>query len=162
MKKYYWSILGLLTLFCTCNPKKQENVNLEVSFVPDSSCEIKKEISKSYYQEDFVLFGCVVNHPYTLEGFIANKGDSPLSISDIQVSCDCVRLVSSKKMRICSMEQKQLKIVFTPDVEGHIYRELYLISEEESVIKTISFTAKINTDTELKNKELAEAEKHIE
>lgn len=74
------------------------------------------------------LSKCDINHTYDLDINIINEGEKPLKISDILTSCSCVKLISTKKHIVNSGESLILKIEFTPDAIGEIFREVYIAS----------------------------------
>jgi hypothetical protein len=59
---------------------------------------------------------------------IKNKGQRPLKISDVLMSCTCVKLIGEKKYLILPQQTETLSIEFTPDDTGEIFREVYIAS----------------------------------
>jgi hypothetical protein len=59
---------------------------------------------------------------------IKNKGQRPLKISDVLMSCTCFKLIGEKKYLILPQQTETLSIEFTPDDAGEIFREVYIAS----------------------------------
>lgn len=74
------------------------------------------------------LMDCKRNEIVPIAIKIKNKGQRPLKISDVLMSCSCVELISKKKHLIRPKQTKTLYFEFTPDNTGDIYREVYIAS----------------------------------
>lgn len=91
---------------------------------------------------EIILSECDINHTYDLNVDIYNKGEKPLKISEVLTSCSCVKLVSPKKSIVNRGESMTLRIEFTPDTKGDIFREVYIVSNSlNTPIYTISINA---------------------
>ena len=98
-----------------------------------------------YSLPEIQLTNCEINNPYILNIEISNNGKKTLKISDIMTSCTCVNLIGDKRLVIDSNESETLKVKFTPDVQGKVYRYIYIASNSlNSPIYTISIKANVN------------------
>ncbi len=75
---------------------------------------------------------------------IKNKGQRSLKISDVLMSCSCVKLNDKKKYLIPPQQIVTLNFEFTPDEAGEIYREVYIASNSvSSPISHININASV-------------------
>lgn len=111
----------------------------------DSTYNAKTAPLISSISNNIELSNCKINHTYNLNIEIINEGEKLLKISDILTSCNCVELKSDKKHIINSGESFILKVVFTPDAIGDIFREVYIASNS---LNTPIYTISINANVE--------------
>ena len=88
------------------------------------------------------LHDCKVGRTLQLPINIVNKGKRPLKVSDILMSCSCLKLTGPTKYLISPNRSVTIKIEFTPDISGNIFREVYIASNAVNTpISTIEINA---------------------
>lgn len=76
---------------------------------------------------------------------IKNSGHRYLKISDVLMSCTCVKLNGDKQCIIAPQQAVTLAAEFTPDEIGEIYRELYIVSNAvNSPVYYVQIKASVN------------------
>lgn len=65
----------------------------------------------------------------------------PLEITDISLSCNCVKLLGEKRYRIESGKSKNIDFEFTADIEEKLYREITFVSNASNALETVIITA---------------------
>ncbi len=90
------------------------------------------------------LTDCKVNSAVPITINIKNKGQRPLKVSDVLMSCTCVKLVGEKKHLILPQQTETLNIEFIPDEPGEIFREVYIASNSvNSPISHVKINASV-------------------
>lgn len=90
------------------------------------------------------LTDCKVNSIVPITISIKNKGQRALKVSDVLMSCTCVKLIGEKKHLILPQQTVVLDIKFIPDETGDIFREVYIASNSvNSPISHIKINASI-------------------
>jgi hypothetical protein len=96
------------------------------------------------------LSNCVVNKKVPIDVVIHNDGNKPLKISDIQMSCSCVKLASnSKEFIIGSKDSTIVRFNFISDIEGALSRDIFIFS---NAINSPILNINIQADSRIDNK----------
>ena len=75
------------------------------------------------------LVNCKQNEVTPFEISVYNDGDKPLSISKIHLSCTCLEQHKYEEEIIINPKKVfPIKFYFTPDTEGEIYRDIFIMS----------------------------------
>lgn len=92
-------------------------------------------------EKELVLDGCAVNQPKLFSITVSNTGVSPLEITDISLSCSCLKLLGGKAHSIAPGKSESIEFVFTADTGGKLYREIAFVSNAGNALETVSITA---------------------
>lgn len=101
----------------------------------------KQALNPSYNYEDRAKISTSKDTIYILNAekgkdslfdiYIKNKGNDTLKIEKIKTSCSCLSLAQNHTAtQILPHDSINIKIVFSPDVIGKIYREIYFYSND--------------------------------
>lgn len=117
---------------------------MEANQLLDSTYNYKTAPLIESVSDKIELSECYLNHKYNLDINIINKGEKPLKISDILTSCSCIKLISATNHIVNSGKSLILKIEFTPDTTGKLFREIYIASNSiDTPIYVVSINATV-------------------
>ena len=119
------------TLICSCKT---------VSGIQCSESAIAGDVVLLVVDE-LRLDSCKIHQPVHFSLTVTNGGKAPLSICNIDPSCDCVKLLSKKTFLLNAGESRKIDFVFTPETTGEIFREITLFSNAINPVETIRVIA---------------------
>lgn len=80
-------------------------------------------------QDTINLPNCKINESIPITIDVYNDGGEPLIISKIHTSCSCLKQLNTTEQITVSLKQSvKLKFNFTPDLEGDVFRDIYIAS----------------------------------
>ena len=136
IKTYYWITFFLTGViisgfFCSCKTASgKQSIGSAVAGAAVLSVV-----------EEIRLDSCKVRQAVPFSLRLTNTGRSPLSVHRIEPSCDCVELLSEKRLQLDPEESREVKFVFTPETTGEIYREITFFSNAVHPEETVRVLA---------------------
>jgi len=125
------------------NVRMYDNLLNEVRLIIDPEYSNPENRAVLAVEKELKLDGCYPNAPVKFKITVKNEGQAPLEISDITVSCSCVKLKSEKKHTIAAGKSADIDFEFTAEHEGVFYREISFVSNDIRAIKTVKMTANV-------------------
>jgi len=90
------------------------------------------------------LDSCPLHQPVSFNLELTNTGKSPLTIRDIGLSCDCIKLLSENTLSLMPGESKKVYFTFTSETQGEVYRDITLFSDAINSIEMVQVVAVVN------------------
>ena len=79
--------------------------------------------------DSFKFTNCSIGDSILFHVNIQNKGNKPVIISEIHLSCTCLQNIKNKEYTIIKTKDSlSIPFLFIPDVEGNITRDIFIIS----------------------------------
>ncbi len=102
--------------------------------VLDKNFDISKEPNIRVDSTNIHLTNCKQEEKTPFEVLVYNDGDKPLKISKIHTSCSCLEQHKYEgEIIIKPKESSPLKFYFTPDTEGELFRDIFIVSNAINV-----------------------------
>lgn len=118
----------------------------EAKYIVDPNYNPETEARLYIESEEIILENCKIRNACPFKLTIRNIGKKNLSIFDIVVSCDCLRLLTDipNNTNIKPGEKIDLNVEFKPLEKGEIERQIIFTSNSIDPIKIIKVKANIN------------------
>lgn len=121
-------------LTCYADILQQSKYIANPAYSPDDE-------AKLVIPEEIKLADCIVSEPREFNVEISNEGKMPLSISDIQMSCTCMELLSDKQLTLAPGEKSTVRVAFTADSAGDFFREVLFFSNSSEKLMRVAIRA---------------------
>ncbi len=95
-------------------------------------------------EEEILLADCKVGEPRKVTIRVENPGEFPAFIRDIQMSCTCLELLSSKQHKLEPGEAVDIDVEFTAESRGEVYREVMFFSNSSQPIRKVALRAMVS------------------
>ncbi|ULB34408.1 DUF1573 domain-containing protein [Proteiniphilum propionicum] len=111
-------------------------------YIVDNQYNPDNEAKLFIKPKEIILNNCIINQPEMLKIELFNKGNSLLNIKNIDLGCNCVRLIDTQTSFIINPNDSiTLHLEFKSDKKGKIEREILFVSNAINSLEPVKIKA---------------------